>query len=494
MPCSPAAGQSLADQLPRLKSVRVLCVGDLMLDRYVYGEVSRISPEAPIPVFKVVRESAMLGGAGNVARNITALGATVCFVAVVGDDPPGRDLTAMVGADHGVEPTLLVERGRPSTIKTRYIADAQQLLRADSETLRPISDDTATEVVRVAGEAILHCDVMVLSDYAKGVLAPDTIARLIDAARGAGKPVVVDPKGGDFARYGGATVITPNRREAAVAAGMADDDSDDAVSAMGAACIDRFGIAAVAVTRGESGMSLMTPDDAPRHLPALAREVYDVSGAGDTVAALFALCLGAGLPLSDAAGLANLAAGVVIGKVGTAVVYDDDLLHAIHAGAWSATEAKVISLSRAVERVERWRRDSLRVGFTNGCFDLLHPGHISLLEQARKACDRLVVGLNSDSSTRRLKGDDRPIQPESARAQVLASLACVDAVVLFEEDTPMAIIEATRPDVLVKGADYSRDQVVGGDFVEGYGGSVVLATIAEGYSTTGTVEKMKQKK
>lgn len=493
MPCSPAAAQSLAEQLPRLKSVRVLCIGDLMLDRYVYGEVSRISPEAPIPVFKVVRDSAMLGGAGNVVRNVTALGATVSFVAVVGGDQAGQDLTAMVGAESGVEPYLLVERDRPSTIKTRYIADAQQLLRADRETCQPISDDTAAEVVRLASDAIAHCDVMVLSDYAKGMLAPDTVARLIAAATAAGKPVVVDPKGGDFARYSGATVITPNRREAAAATATADDDSDDAVSAMGAALIDMFGVAAAVITRGESGMSLITPDDA-QHLPARAREVYDVSGAGDTVAAMFALGLGAGLPLSDAAHLANLAASVVVGKVGTAVVYDDDLLYAIHAGAWSATEAKVISLTRAVERVERWRRDSLRIGFTNGCFDLLHPGHISLLEQARAACDRLVVGLNSDSSTRRLKGDDRPIQPEPARAQVLASLACVDAVVVFEEDTPMAIIEATRPDVLVKGADYSRDQVVGGDYVEGYGGAVVLASLAEGYSTTGTVEKMKRKK
>ncbi|MCH7555062.1 MAG: D-glycero-beta-D-manno-heptose-7-phosphate kinase [Proteobacteria bacterium] len=329
MPSKSAPEQSLAELLPRLEHVRVLCVGDLMLDRYVYGEVSRISPEAPIPVFKVVRESAMLGGAGNVARNVTALGASVCFVAVVGDDPAGRDLTAMVGEDPGIEPTLLVERDRPTTVKTRYIADAQQLLRADSETQRPINDDTAAEVIRVAGDAIAACDAMVLSDYAKGVLAPDTVAALIEIAVNAGKPVVVDPKGGDFARYRGATVITPNRREAAAAAGVQDDHSDVAAAAMGAALIERFGVAAAVVTRGEFGMSLITPGDAPRHLPARAREVYDVSGAGDTVAAMFALALGAGIALSDAARLANLAAGVVVGKVGTSVVYDEDLLRAM---------------------------------------------------------------------------------------------------------------------------------------------------------------------
>lgn len=489
-----SSAQSLADQLPRLKHVRVLCVGDLMLDRYLYGEVSRISPEAPIPVFKVIRQSAMLGGAGNVARNVTALGAAVCFVAVVGDDPAGRELTAMVGEEPGVEPTLLVERDRATTIKTRYIANAQQLFRADNETEQPIDDHSAAEVVRVAGEAIADCHVMVLSDYAKGVLAPHTVARLIGAARDAGKPVVVDPKGGDFTRYRGATVITPNRREAAVATGLPDDPKDDAAAAMGDALIERYGVAAAVITRGDRGMSLMMPDSAPRHLPAEAREVYDVSGAGDTVAAMFALALGAGLALSDAARLANLAAGVVVGKVGTSVVYGDDLLHAIRASAWSASEAKVISLAGAVDRIDRWRQDSLTIGFTNGCFDLLHPGHISLLEQARQACDRLIVGLNSDSSARRLKGEGRPIQPEQARAQVLASLACVDAVVLFEEDTPMGVIEAIRPDVLVKGADYSPDEVVGGKFVESYGGSLLLATIADGYSTTRTVEKMTLKK
>ena len=494
MPSKAAPEQSLAELLPRLEHVRVLCVGDLMLDSYIYGDVNRISPEAPIPVFKVVRESAMLGGAGNVAHNLTALGASVCFVAVVGDDPAGRDLIAMVGEDPRIEPTLLVERDRPTTVKTRYIADGQQLLRADSETQRPINPDSAAEVLRVAGDAIAACDAMVLSDYAKGVLSPGTVAALIDIAVDAGKPVVVDPKGGDFARYRGATVITPNRREAAAAAGLPDGPGDAEAAAMGAALIERFGVAAAVVTRGEFGMSLITRDEPPRHLPARAREVYDVSGAGDTVAAMFALALGAGIPLGDAARLANLAAGVVVGKLGTSEVHGDDLLHAIHAGAWSATEAKVISLAGAVERAKRWRLEGLRVGFTNGCFDLLHPGHISLLEQARGACDRLIVGLNSDSSTRRLKGDGRPVQPEQARALVLASLISVDAVVLFEEDTPIAAIEAIRPDLLVKGADYSHGAIVGGDFVESYGGTILFATIADGHSTTGTVDRITGKK
>ena len=481
--------QSLAALIPRFAEVRVLCVGDLMLDRFIYGEVSRISPEAPIPVFQVGRETSMLGGAGNVVRNATALGAAACFVAVVGDDPVGRELTAMVGVEPRVEPYLLVERERPSTVKTRYIAGAQQLLRADSETLRPITADTADQAVRLAREAVAACDVMVLSDYAKGMLTPAVIEALIGAARDAGKPVVVDPKGADFARYRGATVITPNRREAAAATGLA-GDGEDAVAAIGAALIERFGVAAAVITRSESGMSLMTGDGAAAHLPAQAREVFDVSGAGDTVAAMFAVALGCGAALADAARLAIHAAGVVVGKVGTSAVHRDDLLRAIHADEWSATEAKVTSQAGAVERIERWRRGGDSIGFTNGCFDLLHPGHIALLEQAGAACDRLIVGLNSDASVTRLKGEGRPIQPESARAQVLASLGCVDLVVVFDEDTPMAILEALRPDLLVKGAEYRRDEVVGADFVEGYGGRLLLAEIAEGYSTTGTIEKI----
>lgn len=482
---------SLAAYLPRFSEIRLLCVGDLMLDRFVTGEVSRISPEAPIPIFQVGRETSMLGGAGNVVRNATALGASASFIAVVGDDPVGHELTAMVGYEPRVEPYLLVERDRQSTVKTRYIAGSQQMLRADSETLRPITDHTADEIVRVATEIMAACHAVVISDYAKGVLTPAVISALIGTARAAGKPVVVDPKGGNFGRYKGATVLTPNRREA-IAATDLDADDEDSMATMGTALIERFDVEAAVITRSENGISLVTRDGSAQHLPAQAREVFDVSGAGDTVAAMLAMALGCGAALSDAVRLANHAAGVVVGKVGTSVVSCDDLLRAIHAGQWSAAEAKVMSLLGAAERVEQWRRSGDRVGFTNGCFDLLHPGHISLIEQSRGACDRLIIGLNSDDSVARLKGEDRPIQPAPARAQVLASLASVDLVVVYDEDTPMALLETLRPDVLIKGADYSLDQVVGADLVQSDGGTVLLADIAEGYSTTTTIQKMAQ--
>ncbi len=479
----------IAARIADLAQGRVLCIGDLMLDRFVYGAVSRISPEAPIPVFRIEREVAMLGGAGNVMRNLTALGASGAFVAVVGDDPVGRTLTEMVGENKRIEPYLLVERGRPSTVKTRYIADGQQLLRADSETTRPVTQTTSETLERLCVDALDGCDVMVLSDYAKGVLTDRVVAAAIAAARAAGKPVIVDPKGDDFTRYRGAHVLTPNHRELAAATGMATED-DDAVAAAAARLAEHCEADAVIVTRGGDGMSVVPRDGEATHLGAEAREVFDVSGAGDTVIATLAAAMARGASLVEAARLANHAAGIVVAKLGTAVAYADELLHAVHADEWSAIEAKIATPAGAVERVARWREEGLRIGFTNGCFDLLHPGHVSLLAQARAACDRLVVGLNSDASVARLKGPDRPIQGEAARSQVLASLATVDLVVVFEEDTPLALIEALRPDVLIKGADYSRDRVVGGDLVESWGGRVVLAKLAPGHSTTGTIARI----
>ncbi len=480
---------ALAARIAELRESRVLCVGDLMLDRFVTGEVGRISPEAPVPVFRVTGETRMLGGAGNVARNVTALGASACLVAVVGDDAEGRELAAMAGAEDRLEPSLVVEPGRPSTIKTRYIAAGQQLLRADSETDRPIAAASAEEAARLAADAVQTCDVVVLSDYAKGVLTQAVVDAVIGAARDAGKPVVVDPKGLDFERYRGATVLTPNQGELAAAAGMAVDD-DSSAAAAAAALIERCAVEAVLATRGRDGMTLVGRDGAARHLSAEGREVYDVSGAGDAVVATFAAALGQGAPFEDAARLANHAAGIVVGKVGTAVVYSDDLLHAIHAGEWSTIEAKIVTLAGALDRVGGWRRTGQRIGFTNGCFDLLHPGHVSLLAQARAACDRLVVGLNGDASTTRLKGPDRPIQTEAARAQVLASLASVDLVVTFDEDTPLALIEALRPELLVKGADYSLADVVGAKEVQRTGGKVLLAKIEPGHSTTETIARL----
>ncbi len=482
-----ASTADLADAVRRLARTSVLVVGDVMLDRYVYGAVNRVSPEAPIPILSVERDVAMPGGAGNVVRNLTALGSAVAFVSVVGDDQAGSDLTGLIGGQPNVEPWLLVQGGRTTTTKTRYIAQGQQLLRADHEIAAPIHPKLAERLVRITQDALAATTVTVLSDYAKGVLSGDVPARIIAAARTTGRRVVVDPKGRDYGRYAGADVITPNRRELAEATGMA-VNTEPALVAAARSLRDAHGFGAVLVTRAEDGMTLVA-DGEPQHFPAEAAEVFDVSGAGDTVVATLAAGLAAGLDLPVAVRLANIAAGVVVGKVGTAVARESDILAAF--SPQGGALRKVVTREQAAEQLERWRQRGWRTGFTNGCFDLLHPGHVHLLEQARSRCDRLVVGLNSDASVRRLKGASRPVQSEAARAAVLGSVAAVDLVCIYDEDTPEETLRALRPELLVKGADYTLGTVVGAEFVQGYGGEVMLAELLPGFSTTATVQRLR---
>ncbi|MDA8229734.1 MAG: D-glycero-beta-D-manno-heptose-7-phosphate kinase [Magnetospirillum sp.] len=479
----------LVERVEQLKGTRVLCVGDAMLDRFVYGSVDRISPEAPIPVVRIERETAMLGGAGNVVRNMVAIGGAPTFLSVVGDDAPGRDVTRLVGEHGEIDPCIIVEPGRQTTIKTRFFASAQQLLRADSETTAPLCDAVRERMLANAERLLPRVGALVLSDYGKGVLSHRIAADLIGRARARGKPVVVDPKGIDYAIYRGATVLTPNRKELHEATKMP-VDSDESIIAAARHLIATCGIESVLVTRSQDGMTLVTGAGAVHHLPAEAREVYDVSGAGDTVVATLAASIASGASLLDGARLANVAAGIVVGKVGTAVAYASEVVAALHHDDLWGGESKIVAVDGAAEIVGRWRRKDLAVGFTNGCFDLLHPGHVSLLTQAKAACDRLVVGLNSDASVARLKGPARPVQSEAARATVLASLATVDLVVIFGEDTPLELIRALQPDVLVKGADYTVDTVVGADLVQAWGGKVVLAELVEGCSTTNTIKRM----
>lgn len=481
--------QKLISHLDRIAGTAITCVGDVMLDCFVRGDVDRISPEAPIPVLRVIEETEMLGGAGNVARNLAALKARCLFVAVVGNDAIGRRVTELLAAEPGAEPWLVTEVGRHTGIKTRYLAGGQQLLRADRESIAAIGDHTAQEV-------LANADIqgaLVLSDYGKGVLRADIVQKLIERTAARGVPVIVDPKGDDFTRYRGATVITPNRKELALATRMAVETEAEIVAAA-RTVREQCDIANVLVTRGRDGMTLLHADGSIRHLPAEAREVFDVSGAGDTVVATVAAALAARIPIEEAALLANVAAGIVVGKVGTAVAYPEDVLASLHRQDISQAESKLASLEQIAERARRWRRQGMTVGFTNGCFDLLHAGHVALLAQARAACDKLVVGLNSDASVKRLKGEGRPVQSEAARGVVLAALESVDAVVVFEDDTPMRLIEALRPDVLVKGADYTLDRVVGGEFVTGYGGRVLLAELVPGHSTTATIARMGERK
>src|ERR1700722_10440910 len=470
-----------------LARTRVLCVGDVMLDHYIHGRVERISPEAPVPVLHVDGEESRLGGAGNVLRNLHALGCETCFISVTGNDTAGREISRMVAKLGNAEAHVLAAIKRVTPVKTRYIAETQQLLRADRERVEPLGAELRADLLAQLKAALDHYQLVILSDYAKGVLGDGLAAEIIKAAIAAKRPVIVDPKGSDYSAYRGAPLWKPNRRELAEAAGRA-LEGEDTVVAAALEQMKRHGFAAMLVSCGKDGMILVEAKDKVHRLPAEAREVYDVSGAGDTVVAALGAALASGSSLLDAAILANTAAGIVVGKIGTAVADAKELASAI-LDRDTLKSRKVLPLALALDHVARWRRNGLKLGFTNGCFDLIHPGHVSLLEQARKACDRLVVGINRVASVERLKGAGRPVQNEAARAAVLASLSPVDLVVVFDADTPVELIRELKPEVLVKGADYRLDQVVGADIVQGYGGKIVLAELVPGYSTTATIPR-----
>jgi len=479
----------LAGFIDGLSSGRVLCIGDVMLDRYVMGSVERISPEAPIPILRIESERTMLGGVGNVAANIAALHGGGSFVATIGEDGAGLEITRMLRLLTTISVDLVMAPHRQTTVKTRFVGAGQQLMRADVESLKPLEGDALRKMRARACVNIAAHQAVILSDYGKGLLSPDSIATIIDQARTAGVPVIVDPKGTDYSRYTGASIITPNQKELMLATGLP-AKSDDEVVAACRKLIAECDLGAVLATRSADGMTLVQKDQDPVHLCAQAREVFDVSGAGDTVVATFALAIASGLDWVRAARLANTAAGIVVAKSGTATVSAAELSHGLHNQDLDAAGAKVASLDQAIIQVASWRDRGLNVGFTNGCFDLLHPGHISLLTQAKGACDRLVVGLNSDASVKRLKGAHRPVQTEASRATVLGALGAVDLVIIFADDTPLQLIESLQPDVLIKGADYTIATVVGADIVQNYGGKVVLAKLQDGHSTTSTIKRL----
>jgi D-beta-D-heptose 7-phosphate kinase/D-beta-D-heptose 1-phosphate adenosyltransferase len=480
---------ALQPLLSAVHGAQVACVGDLMVDRYVYGEVERVSPEAPIPVLLRRSEQVMLGGVGNVARNVAGLGGLAALVGVVGDDDAANQAMELVGEDGGLESHLVTSRGRPTTVKTRFVASGQQLLRLDAEDSRVIDPDAESKLVRAIEHAASGVGAILLSDYAKGAVTPAVIQACLRAAKASGAPLIVDAKARSLVKYGEADLIKPNALELSVLTGMPTDTDEDVEAALAAVLAD-CSAKAVLVTRGARGMSLARRGQPVRHVRGAPRQVFDVSGAGDTGLAALGLALAARADLEEAVAFAVLASGVAVTKMGTAVVTPTELIDAELSAHMAPAEAKIVSLDRAAEEAARWRAQGLRVGFTNGCFDILHRGHVVYLAQARAWCDRLVVGLNSDGSVRALKGKGRPVNDLESRALVLAGLTHVDLVAPFAETTPIALIEAIRPDVLIKGADYTVEGVVGADFVQSYGGQVRLADIVAGYSTTAAIARM----
>ena len=469
----------------------VLCVGDLMLDEFVYGEVSRISPEAPAPVIAVQRSEIDIGGAGNVARNVASLGARCIFVGLIGEDDAGAKLQAGLAQESLIESVLVCDPSRPTTRKVRFVSEhfSTHMLRADWESVAPASAATEQKLIDAILPLLPRADIVLLSDYAKGVLTARVIRNVIDAARKLGKRVIVDPKSANLAIYRGATLLKPNRKEFAEAT-RSRVDSSKSIADGAQEIMQLADCEAVLVTQSEHGMTLVPRNGEAIHVPGLPVKVRDVSGAGDTVAAVLAVALAAGADWEAALRMANAAAAVAVGKRGAAVVTSAELRRKILPHAFLAAEEKIVATAGELDaRLLEWRKQDLRVGFTNGCFDILHPGHVKLLTAARGTCDRLIVGLNSDASVQRLKGADRPVQNERARAEVLAALEAVDLVVLFEEDTPLDLITRIKPGVLVKGADYTREQVVGHEIVEAHGGEVRLVEILQGFSTTSLVER-----
>ncbi|MEY3205783.1 MAG: bifunctional D-glycero-beta-D-manno-heptose-7-phosphate kinase/D-glycero-beta-D-manno-heptose [Planctomycetota bacterium] len=478
-PSSPAAAP--------LAAPKILLVGDVMLDRYFAGSVDRISPEAPVPVLHVRRSFTRPGGAANVAVNVAAMGGITTIIGAIGDDEAGRCLRAALEQDGVDGDEIATTKSIPTTVKTRLLAGHSQIARFDEEAVLDDAD-VRRDLVRRITALIANADVAVISDYAKGVCDQPVCRAIIDAARARRIPVIVDPKGGDFSKYAQATVITPNRAEAVAVVGFPIRGPDDAVKAAHLLC-DRLSIESAVITLGEQGMVVVSPEGSAV-IPTQAKQVFDVTGAGDSAVATLAVAIGRGMPLREACFLANVAAGLQVSRVGTARITWSEVLGAIDQRE-ALARGKVVSRADLQAAVEHARAEGKRIGFTNGCFDILHHGHVQLLEAAAKECDLLVVGVNSDASVTRLKGPPRPFVPSPERQAVLAGLSAVGLVCEFSEDTPLDLIKAVEPDVLVKGADYAADDVVGADIVKARGGRVITPLFVANASTTNIVDRIR---
>ena len=464
----------------------VLVIGDVMLDRYLIGSVGRISPEAPVPIVLLNQQNERAGGAANVAANLALLGIKTALIGCVGDDLEAASLSKLI-ADVGIVNNLVTSKTRPTIAKTRVVSGHQQMMRLDQESSAAFTDAEADALQGNIQAALAKKPaIVILSDYAKGLLSLEVCQSIINTCKAQKTPVLVDPKGSDYSKYMGATALTPNKKETAEACKTDINDAD--LIAKASALKSCLNLQFFAVTRGEEGITLI--DDAVHHLPATAKQVFDVSGAGDAVIATLAAGLINGLEPLAALQLANLAAGVVVGKVGTVPITQADLIEALNAEQGSVQAHKVCDLAELKAKVATWKSAKQKIVFTNGCFDLLHAGHVTYLEAAKKRGDKLVLGLNTDRSVSTIKGPTRPVVHEQDRARVLAALESVDAVILFDEDTPLNLINAIKPNVIAKGSDYAASQVVGGAEVQSWGGEIALIDLVEGRSTSNIIKKM----
>ena len=467
----------------------VLVIGDVMLDRYLMGNVNRISPEAPVPVVLLNKSEERAGGAANVAANLSGLGLNTQIIGCIGDDSTGRTLKQLI-TDAGIDTeNIITSKQRPTVSKTRVMSGTQQIVRIDDESSAAFTTAETTQLLASVTNALNQKPAMViLSDYAKGILDDASCKAIITQCKELNIAVIADPKGRDYSKYLGATALTPNKKETVEACGVAMHDTT-ALLLAAKQLKENLKLDFLAVTRGEEGISFIDANHT-EHIAATAKKVFDVSGAGDTVIATLAAGLVHGLTPHDALQLANIAAGIVVGKVGTVPVAQNELLKALVSEDGQSQADKICDQQQLLELVSHWKASNQKIVFTNGCFDLLHAGHVTYLEAAKKTGDKLILGLNTDRSVSALKGPTRPVVHEGDRARVLAALASVDAVILFDEDTPLRLIDAIRPDVIVKGDDYTEAQVVGGKEVKSWGGSVKLIPLVQGRSTSNIIKKL----
>lgn len=475
-------------------ALTILCIGDIMLDRFIYGEVQRISPEAPVPILHLNRQKEMLGGMGNVANNILSLNGKAILVGLVGKDEYASKIKNIMHSKQIPEDSIVSSSYRPTIGKSRFIAANQQIIRADEESLIPLHSEEITLLLENIKKNIPLAQAIILSDYGKGVCHPEIIQYVIQAAKQYHLPVFVDPKSKDFSLYKYATCVTPNIAEASQAVQMSLKTDADFEKA-GQELLNITQGQAILITRSEKGMTLVEKNKTTQHIPSRAREVFDVSGAGDTVIAALTLGVASGLSIEKSMHIANAAAGVVIGKAGTSTATVAEVQNELKAQslkeAFPVITPELISLNDLILQLNQWKKQGLIIGFTNGCFDILHTGHLSLLQSARTHCDRLIVALNSDASIQRLKGSQRPVNSLNERAKLIAAIRYVDAVIAFDEDTPLNLIQQIKPHILIKGADYYGKEVVGQDIVEHYNGKVILAELQKGFSTTALIDKIK---
>ncbi len=469
-----------------VKAIKILCIGDVLLDKYIIGNAQRLSPEAPVPILQAEKESNKLGGAGNVVRNLASLGISCFLCGLIGEDKEAEKVKCLLDEHTVCSSHLLSVEGWGTIRKIRFMAESKHLLRVDFEEDVPLTDQQIKKLVDTYWKPLFaQAHILLLSDYEKGLLRAPITKELITLAQKNKIPIIVDPKGNDFSKYTGASIITPNKDELSLAAGGMPVKTVNECIEAAQKIFAKADIKGILVTRGAAGMAYITKEGLQAELSTKAQAVHDVSGAGDTVVAMMATGIALGWPIKQSMELATICAGIVVGKVGTAVVMPEEL-----AAALSYSKSCIMSWEDAERKTKEWKNKGLTVGFTNGCFDILHKGHLSLLDFSKSKCDKLIVGMNSDKSVQKLKGDTRPIQDEYTRTEVLSSLNSVDGVVLFEEKTPYDLINKLQPDVLIKGQDYKIEEISGSDIILQRGGKVHLAPLLKGYSTTNIIKKI----